>query len=976
MVSRLYPPLVPCILLTDMETLPSGTVTFLFTDIEGSTRLAQEHPNGMPALLERHHEILNQSIRAQKGYVFQIIGDAFCAAFHSANDALNSAIEAQKTLQNEAWNPAPVKVRMGIHTGTANLTEENQYSGYSTLALTQRITSAGHGGQILVSGATRELVRDALHPKTELFDLGNKRLKDLLRPEHLYQLNISGLSTTFPPLKTLDSFPNNLPAQLTTFIGRENEIREIKQELDERRLVTLTGSGGTGKTRLSLQVAAELIEEFDHGVWFVELAPLTDPDLIPQTILSAIGIVEQQGKGPLDVLKDYLQEKQALIVLDNCEHLVSASAQVVNTLLRAAPQVKILTSSREALGVRGEVSYPVPSLSLPDIKRLPVIEQLSQYEAVRLFIDRASLVAPQFDVDKENAPSIAQICYRLDGIPLAIELAAARVKVLSVDQISRRLDDRFRLLTGGARTALPRQQTLRALIDWSFDLLSDKEQLLLLRLSVFAGGWTLEAAEEICQGDEIDTYDILDLLTQLVNKSLVVVTEKSLRSEARYRMLETIRQYAREKLLESGKGEDIRDLHFEYYFQMVKQAEPEFFTAKELVWLVWLKSEWDNLRAAVEWSLEREPGAGLEMVTNIGYFLLDHNSFWSDLDNWFSQLLSHPENAERAPLRAKGLLQWAWCNAVDRGDPLSVQSIIKEALSIYGDLGDQNGMAHSFHLQGALSIWKGNHQVGYSLLEKSHNIFREAKDRHWLAHVLLFLGQSLALDEYARKLSCLEESLSLYRELGYISGVMEALKQLGAMELRLGHFEVAHVWLDEAVLIMQKNAASLQDSRTVSYDLGDLAYYEGNYELAQRYYEECLSWSTQIGVQDSIRWAKVRLGYIFLQRDNRREPRLLFREALLSFQSGGIQSGICFTLDGLASLAVIERKWEKALVLFAFVTEQREDIHGQRAPVEQDSVDKDLAVIQSQLTEEEVVASTEKGRTMTLEQAIALALEE
>ncbi|HXQ37997.1 MAG TPA: adenylate/guanylate cyclase domain-containing protein, partial [Anaerolineales bacterium] len=311
-----------------MADLPSGTVTFLFTDIEGSTKLAQQYPGAMPVLLAHHNKILNQAIHTHNGYIFQVVGDSFAAAFHSASYALNAAVDAQCALQKELWTPAPIKVRMGLHTGAAQINDDKQYSGYATLASTQRIMSAGHGGQILLSGATRELVRDTLPTDTDLLDLGEKRLKDLLRPEHLYQLNVSGLTVTFPPLKTLDLFPNNLPVQLTSFVGRENEIVELKQELESHRLVTLTGSGGTGKTRLSLQVAAELLEKFDHGVWFVELAPLTDPDLIPQTILSTVGIQEQQGKTPLEVVKEYLHEKQTLIVLDNCEHLVSASAEV------------------------------------------------------------------------------------------------------------------------------------------------------------------------------------------------------------------------------------------------------------------------------------------------------------------------------------------------------------------------------------------------------------------------------------------------------------------------------------------------------------------------------------------------------------------------------------------------------------------------------------------------------------------------
>ncbi|HSG45359.1 MAG TPA: adenylate/guanylate cyclase domain-containing protein, partial [Anaerolineales bacterium] len=677
-------------------THPSGTVNFLFTDIEGSTKLAQEHPDEMPALLARHNEILNQAIEANNGYVFQIIGDAFCAAFHSASDALNASMDAQRALQSEAWNPAPIKVRMGIHTGTAQLNDDEQYSGYATLASTQRIMSAGHGGQVLLSNITRELAGDGLPTDTEIIDLGEKRLKDLLRPERLYQLNISGPTTTFPPLKTLDSFPNNLPVHLTSFIGRESEIDEVKDKLKEHRLVTLTGSGGTGKTRLSLQVAAEVIEKFDHGIWFVELAPLTDPDLIPQTILSAIGIREQEGKTPLDLLKEYLSEKRTLIVLDNCEHLISASAQVVNELLRAAPRVKVLTSSREALGVRGEVSYPVPSLTLPNLNHLPAIEGLSQYEAVRLFIDRALLVAPHFEVDKDNAPYIAQICHRLDGIPLAIELAAARAKVLSVDQISKRLDDRFRLLTGGARTALPRQQTLRALIDWSYDLLEENERLLLCRLSVFMGDWTLEAAEEVCEGDGIDSYDVLDLLSQLVNKSLVVVNEKSKSGETRYRMLETIRQYARDKLLETGGGDAVRDKHLAYFVKLTEQAEPELYRANQVFWINKLDDELDNIRAAVKMAIATDAKSGLKILNYIPPFL-GSRGLMREVEAWLTKLLSLYDNADA--VRAHGLAHYGWILST-QFKLSDAHKILEQSLEISRSIPDKKSEALSLSILG------------------------------------------------------------------------------------------------------------------------------------------------------------------------------------------------------------------------------------------------------------------------------------
>jgi predicted ATPase/class 3 adenylate cyclase len=960
-------------------SLPSGTVTFLFTDIEGSTKLAQQYPDAMPVLLARHHEILNQSIQTHDGYVFQVVGDSFAAAFHSASDALNAALEAQRCLHNEDWSPAPIKARMGIHTGAALLNGPSAptvYSGYATIALTQRLMSAGHGGQILLSGATRELLRNVLVVDVEFLDLGERRLKDLLRPEHLYQLNASGLPVNFPPLKTLDSFPNNLPVQLTTFIGRENEIAEVKQALESHRLVTLTGSGGTGKTRLSLQVAADMLEKFEHGVWLVELAPLADPGLIPQTILSAIGVREQQGKTPLEILNEYLHKKKLLIILDNCEHLIEASAKVTNTLLNAAPGLRILASSREALGVKGELSYPVPSLSLPDVKHLPTIEQLSRYEAVRLFIDRASLVSPHFDVDKDNARAIAQICYRLDGIPLAIELAAARIKMMSVEQISKRLDDRFRLLTGGARTALPRQQTLRALIDWSYDLLSENERLLLRRLSVFAGGWMLEAAEEVCVGqDDISSYDVLDLLAQLVNKSLVDVVEQSQDSETRYRMLETIRQYAREKLLESGEGETIRNRHFDYYLRTVKRAEQEFFSPQELVWLVWFENEWDNLRAAVEWSLEKHPNTGLELVNCLGHLLADVLTNVSDMDSWLSQLVPHPLNSTRTAQRARGLVYWtlyAWYAHADDKDIFPVQSMIEESSSIYEELGDKNGLAHCFFLQANSS---NDPKTRFLRYQKALNLFRETNDKPLIALTLLNIGWWMVSLDYGSRISYLEESLSLYRELGYISGIIEALKQIGAIEVHLGNFESAHRRLDEGFAILQDHASSLGNSKILSYDLGDLAFYEGDYELAQKYYEDCLVWANQKGLSLSSSWAKVRLGYLFSRRGKVQDARLFFHEALFSFQKAEVKIGFIFTLEGLASLAVAQNKYDKAVRLFAWADAIREKIGDHRPPVEQASVERDLAVVRSQLDGAASESLWTGGGASTLEQAIALAAE-
>lgn len=534
-----------------MTSRPSGTVTFLFTDIEGSTILAQQFPDALPALLTRHREILQGSIQAQNGYIFQVVGDSFSAAFHSARDALIAALDAQTQLHHENWKPVPIKVRMGIHTGAAQLADdpntEGPYSGYATLALTQRIMSAAHGGQILLSQSTYELTRDALAGKFQFIDIGEHHLKSILRPVRLYQLSAPGLSLNFPPLKTLDYSPHNLPEQLTSFVGREKEIVDVKNLLRSARLVTLTGSGGTGKTRLSQEAGAQELRNFPHGVWLIELAALTDPSQIIPAIAQVFGLQVLPFNSLANIVLDYLRDKNLLLILDNCEHLIEACARLADDLLHQCTGCRILASSREALGIAGEVSYHVPSLA--------------DSESTQLFVDRARAVNPGFKLADANASPITQICSRLDGIPLAIDLAAARVKLLSAEQIAVRLDDRFRLLVGGSRTALPRQQTLRALIDWSYDLLSEEEKRLLQFASVFVGGWTLDALEAVA-----DDPETLEHLEQLVNKSLVVTEERE--TEMRYSMLETIRQYAREKLFDAKQSSAARDRHFIYFDEL------------------------------------------------------------------------------------------------------------------------------------------------------------------------------------------------------------------------------------------------------------------------------------------------------------------------------------------------------------------------------------------------------------------------
>ena len=478
---------------------PSGTVTFLFSDIEGSTALWEQSADSMRPALARHDSLLRQAIEAGGGYVFKTLGDAFCAAFATAPEALAAALSAQIALAGEGWElPTPLLVRMALHTGSAEERDADYFG--PPLNRVARLMAAGHGGQVLLSEVTQALVRDALPRDVTLGDLDLHRLKDLGRPERVFQLEHPALPADFPPLRSLDNpaLPNNLPQQVTSFIGREKQLAEVKALLDRTRLLTLTGSGGSGKTRLSVQAAADVLDQYEGGVWLVELAALADAALVPQSVADVLGVKEQAGGTARQGLLDWLRPKRLLLILDNCEHLVTACAVLAAEILRLCPRVRLLASSREPLGVVGEQVYRVPSLSLPDPKQPQTVESLSQFEAVRLFIERAQAVQYSFSVTDANAPAVAQICWRLDGIPLALELAAARVRALPVEEINTRLDHRFRLLTGGSRTALPRQQTLRALIDWSYDLLNEEEQTLLARLSVFAGGWTLEAAGGVC----------------------------------------------------------------------------------------------------------------------------------------------------------------------------------------------------------------------------------------------------------------------------------------------------------------------------------------------------------------------------------------------------------------------------------------------------------------------------------------------
>jgi predicted ATPase len=687
---------------------------------------------------------------------------------------------------------ASLRVRMGLHTGEP-VTETGGYVGLD-VHRAARICSAGHGGQILLSDAVRVLAARDLPPGVSLRDLGAHRLKDLREPEHLFQVAHPDLPADFPPLKSLDVLPNNLPRQLTSFIGREKEMADVTRQLSAASLVTLTGSGGAGKTRLALQVAAEAVEDYPDGVWLAEFAPIADPTLVPKTVASALRVPEQPGRDLTETLIDALRPKAVLLVLDNCEHLLAACADLAAALLRACPQVRILATSREALGVPGEILWRIPSLSVPDIRRLPASEDLVLYEAVRLFVDRAVAITPGFTVTNENAPAVAQVCQRLDGIPLAIELAAARVKVLAVEQIAARLDDRFRLLTGGGRMVLPRHQTLRAAIDWSYHLLSETERVLLRRLSVFAGGWTLDAAESVCAGGSVDAANILDLLTSLVDKSLVLAEMQ--RGEARYWLLETVRQYARDRLVEAGEEAEVRTRHRAWYLTLAEHAEVELRGPRQRIWFERLEVEHDNLRTALAWSREDRGSAGalLRLVGALTWYWWSRGN-WREARGWSEEAVNRRGDAPRAvlPVAYASATHYAW----RFGDNQRAKMLGEEGLTIARDLGDKRNSALLLAQLGVVALRQMAHGEAVERFEEAVRLARETGDKWLLSLCLSDLGR--AQGDLGLAAALHEEALTLVREVGDTAMVSYTLRCLGIVRLRQGDYQRAEEFFTDSL---------------------------------------------------------------------------------------------------------------------------------------------------------------------------------
>jgi predicted ATPase/class 3 adenylate cyclase/DNA-binding CsgD family transcriptional regulator len=779
--------------------LPAGTVTFLLTDIEESTRLWEGHASSMSEAVPTHYALLSDAVGRHGGVrpVEQGEGDSIVAAFSRASDALAAALDAQRAIAAQTWpDGLDLRVRIALHTAEAQLRDEGNYFGVA-LSRCARLRAIAHGGQTLLSRAVHDLVIERLPEGVALVDLGSHRLRDLGRPEHVFLLSHPDLPGSAEPLRSLDALPNNLPEQLTSFVGRSPELAEIGTALDQTRMLTLTGAGGCGKTRLAAQAAADALERFPGGAWWVELAPLADPDAVGPTLGEALGVVPLPGQSSLEAVVARLADAHALVVLDNCEHLLERCAQTAEALLRGCPDVTLLATSRAPLGVGGEADWRVPSLSLPSELRTEPVEAIAQSDAVRLFIERALKVRPNFAVDAANAPAIAQICHDLDGIPLAIELAAARVRVLGVEQIADGLGDRFRLLTGGARSALPRQQTLRASVDWSHELLSESEQVLLRRLAVFAGGWTLDAIEQICCGDGLDRLAILDLLTSLLDKSLVVVEEHG--TSVRYRLLETVRQYALDHLKQAGELADLRERHCRAYLQRAEQIAPHLEAAGQQAWLDTLDVEGANLAAAVDHAADTDGEAALRLCAALtvwwklrGRFALADATYARALD----AAASGPSALRARVLWAQGYLL-TYSGRFEEAVACELQ-----ALAMAEELDETSTAARALDVLGTMQIWPD--PVGARAgLERSRELARESGDEWCFVDATQILGYGLIMQADPGAEAVLDEALEIIERTRYAE--FAAWHWAGVGMLRQMHGR------DEEALALFSRAAEVAD---------------------------------------------------------------------------------------------------------------------------------------------------------------------
>ena len=813
------------------SSLPVGTLTFLFTDVEGSTRLVAALGPDYGPLLERHHAILRTAIEAAGGIEVSTEGDAFFVVFQSAVAAVGAAAAAQRSLAAERWPAAigAVRVRMGLHSGEAVLGGDN-YVGLD-VHRAARIAAAGHGGQVLVSAATGALVSGSLPDGLQLRELGEFRLKDLELPERLVQLVGPGLPDDFPPPRTLDS-PSNLPSQVTSFVGREREVAEVCELVRTSRLVTLTGPGGAGKTRLSLRAAEQLQPEYPGGAFFVELAPISDAGMIPAAIAQSMGLREDPQRPILELLAEHLRDRHLLLIADNFEQVVDG-APVIGHLLGAAPGLTVLASSREVLHLRGEQEYPVPPLGVPDPSVHLPVETLSRFDAVALFIQRARAVRPEFDLDPQNAPAVAAICARLDGLPLAIELAAARIKLFDPEALLARLERSLTgLLTSAARDVPERQRTLHGAIAWSHDLLDAAERMLFRRLAIFVGGCTLDSAVAVCDPDAELGVDTFDALASLVDKSLVRRVQAH-DGEPRFMMLETIRDFGLERLDESADREATRRRYEEHFVALARAAEPEILGAQSGEWLDRLDEEQDNLRSAIQWAAD--DGSIEEALDAVGALW----RFWQQRGHLAEgretaqALLDLPAAAGPTRARARALIGLGgvayWQADVDVAD-----RAYAEAVRIERGLDDPQGLADALYNAGFAAALVGDRDRARAAYEEAIRIYESIGDRSGQLNVreaLVFI--LLHSGDLSGARSVAEENLAVLRDQETPLRIASALSILTVINLKDGAFDAAHASLRD-VIATYRSAGDTQRIASLLSLGATLALAEGDPDRAAR----------------------------------------------------------------------------------------------------------------------------------------------
>jgi predicted ATPase/class 3 adenylate cyclase len=935
---------------------PTGTVAFLFTDIEGSTNLARSLPDEYEPLLERHRSLLRKAFTRHAGFEVRTEGDSFFVAFGSPLQALSAAAEGQRALTAAQWLPgADLRVRMGLHLGEA--THRNgDYVGLE-VHRAARIAAAGHGGQVLVSQAMAAVLGDRLPEKLALRELGEFRLKDFDAPARLYQLTAPGLQAEFAALQSVGMELTNLPAQLTSFVGRERELAQLGALAEAHRLVTLIGVGGTGKTRLMLQLGAELLGRRGDGVWLVELAPVASPDLIGGEVARALGVRDEPGRALLDTLVDFLRSKSLVLLLDNCEHVIGAAADLVDRLLATCPSLAVLASSREVLGVAGETVFQVPSLIVPASigegedhdEQAAWFEEAAAADAVRLFVDRATAVLWSFALTPAIAPAVVEICRRLDGIPLAIELAAARVTHLSAQEIALGLGDRFRLLTGGRRSAVPRQQTLQALIDWSWDLLSETDRRLLRRLSVFAGGCTLQAAAAVTglhqddgdtSHDEADALpNTLDGLGRLVDRSLLVADQSG---PTRYRLLETIRQYAGERLVGAGEVSAIRGRHLAFFLDLALQAEPALRGPDMVAWLDRLGSEAENLSAALEWSFEAEPEAALRLSIAMGPY-------------WRSRSYGL-EGVERLALAADLALTL----------PPAAPPAARERTIL---------VARVLAAAARASSAGGSASAGRRWAEEAVRLARRAEDDAALTEALISLAMT-------RELSGQQGGVrDVWDELIRLAESRRDWFLLGMSEAELAYWDVTNggdlAAADARLLRAIEAADRSRNPLVIAFAAairGEMSGLTGRLAEAREWFGRAIAAYEGMGNRRYVLTSRSELAHALRRGGQIDEAEALYRETLRGWQHAGNRGAIAHQLECFAFVAMAKHDLVRAARLFAAAEAIREVAEAAMVAVEGAEYDAAIGQLCDGLDATALASAWADGRRLTTDEAVALAL--